>query len=133
MSAHLFPAGSLRLQRAISEANLPEACTVTRPGGWIPDEHGGGVFADPTTFTFPCRRYPLGRGGSETERLIAEQLRDDSLEVLVFPLGESLTASDAASIEGAEYDVVRRIPDGSYATQSRAIIRPRGPSGGIAA
>lgn len=122
-----FPASAIRMARQVNEANLPDSCTATTPGGeWIPDGEGGGHWGGETVETFPCRTWPLNPRQMET--LVADQLREPGLEGLVMPAGQRLAPNATVKITRADgevqrYEVRGRVPDPTYSMMSRAIIR----------
>jgi hypothetical protein len=65
---------------------------------------------------------------SGPERLVADQLQEEGLELLVFAAGGDVRASDTVTVGGTVYDVRARIPDPTYAMRSAALIRPLMPA-----
>lgn len=131
MPAVLFPAGSLATLRTTSEANMPDTCRRTIPGGWVDDGEGGGHYGEPTYETFHCRTARPTT--DEVERLVAEQMMDPQTLVLRFPVDRALHADETVEItRGADgatatYDVRSVLPLGSYDTERKAVIRKVGP------
>lgn len=117
----------MALGRALSAANMPDACTATSAGEFVEDGEGGGSYGDGETQTFACRTWPLN--AREMETLVSDQLREPGLEGLAYPLDVSLSATDTLAItrEGSEverrYEVKGLIPDPSYVMHRRAIIK----------
>lgn len=128
-----FPQAAIDFARTLNEANLPDTCTVSVPGEWIPDNEGGGTFGPGTTYSFPCRTWPLS--SKEMEALVAEQIREPGLEGLAMPFGQPLpndatvTVTKGETGEAVRYDVRGRVPDPTFAMMSRAIIRRAHPEG----
>jgi hypothetical protein len=122
-----FPVGAIDFARALNEANLPDTAVVSVPGGFVPNLEGGGAYTSPTTFTFPCRTWPLSP--REIEAMVAEQLREPGLEGLAMPVGQALPADATLTVTRGEtgavtaYEVKARVPDPTYAMTSRAIIK----------
>lgn len=131
MAYALFPAGTLALQREINEGNLPEIATVMRPGPPVDDGEGGSTPGEPTMVTLACRRSRVPASGPE--RIVADQLQEEGLELLLFAVGGDVRSSDTVTVSGVLYDVRARIPDSTYATRSTALIRPLSPPVAVAA
>lgn len=96
----MFSAGELGEMRAASEGAMPDTFRVSVPG--VETETGSGGFynAAPTEVDYSCRKAPVGNGPQE--RLLAQQIQEVGLEVIVLPWSVDLAVGTVGTWIGGE-------------------------------
>lgn len=123
MVTPLFPTGSLALQRALNEQNLPldaelqVPTTVRSPGGVVTR-----TFA--TQIVTKCRISEVGAG--DRERYTADQLQTPRTSILIFPYDTPLRADHRIRVADATtrlFDIIGDVNVPSFAVLIRVLCR----------
>jgi hypothetical protein len=107
----------------MDEASMPETATIRRRGERIPGPGGTGTYGPTTITNTPCRVAPLG--SSAQERVIADQLQDTALEVLVVPKDADVQGTDSAIevTNGKRYDIRGTVPEATYSIHKKFVVK----------
>lgn len=121
-----FTDSELATARAQSAAAMPDTFRVTTGSTTVTTDSGGQYETSPTTEDFPCRKSPLGKGPQE--RLLAAQLQESGIEVVVVPWTVELEVGMLGvwipRAGPSQAYRVRAAPRGSFDIERRYLVVP---------
>lgn len=123
----MFTASELSTMRHAARAAMPDTFRVDVPGAKVEDGAGGVYYGSPTPRDIPCRKAPIGN--SPQERLLAEQIQEVGLEVIVLPWDAEVSLSaEGTWIHGESGRTkryqVKAIPERTYQVERRVLVTP---------